>query len=458
MAAPPPPASGAAASRLELILFFFSGLGSSLCYIATLSSLVYYKARYGPQSYIYINLAVYLPLLPVAVAQARYDQDVDRLVGSANAFLFRGVVGYVLSIAALASIPLGGDAAGGGDGGQGGGLVWVCVPALVIGTSGAILQGILFQMVSFVSANCAASTQSLKAAVAAGIQASALVSLVVSVGLGFGSSADDTVHDLRRFNYVICLLETFVMGLFVFLMGYSRRVHHAMARRDSSIAVNERGDAGIRVDGSEPPDDTPLLQDADDEDAEARFASGEEEQEDSSRPEVPQTLELSYRELWKYSSRCCISLLLTLIPSFLVASWFTKVQTDLVMLPQIMFYVRILSDFASRLLTVYKAPASQNELLGLAGCRLVLVVIFFVNATCPTIFPHRDALSIALVCAIAFGSGYLVTGAYQLAPSALPGRYRERNATKQSAFLNVGFSLSALLGLIVSLSLDGLGF
>ena len=133
---PPAPTTSASASRLEIVLFFFSGLGSSLCYIATLSSLVFYKSTYGAQSYIYINLAVYLPLLPVAIAQARYDQDVDRLVGSANAFLCRGIVGYVLSIGALASIPL-----------SNGGLIFVCLPAVVIGAAGAILQGILFLLI-----------------------------------------------------------------------------------------------------------------------------------------------------------------------------------------------------------------------------------------------------------------------------------------------------------------------
>ena len=441
----PTPSAAASASRLELVLFFFSGLGSSLCYIATLSSLVYYKARYGPQSYIYINLAVYLPLLPVAFAQARYDQDVDRLVGSANAFLCRGIVGYVLSIGALASIPWDAD----------GGLVWVCIPAVVIGAAGAILQGILYQMASFVSSNCVSSTQSLKAAVAAGIQASALISLMVSVGTGFGHSADDTVHDLRHFNKVICLMETFIFGLFLFLMGYSRRVHHAMVQRDSFIslarAVDERADS-ISVDESEP--ETPLLRDSENDE---EWLLDAEEQEDPNRPIVPRSVELTYHQLWKYSSQCCISLLLTLIPSFLVASWFTKVQTDFVMLPQILFYVRIISDFSSRLLTVYKSPASQKELILLACGRLLLVTVFFINAT-SSIFPHRDALSIILVGAIAFGSGYLVTGAYQLAPSALPDQYRERNATKQSALLNVGFALSALLGLFVSLSLDGLGF
>jgi hypothetical protein len=242
-------------------------------------------------------------------------------------------------------------------------------------------------------------------------------------------------------------------------MIHSRRISHAMVQRDSSISlVNDFNQSGnsISVDDSEPPDETPLLQGAGNDDDECSGNSSTYEEEDPNRPIVPQTVELTYRQIWKYSSRCFTSLLLTLAPSFLVASWFTKVQTEVMMLPQILFYVRIISDFSSRLLTVYKSPASQTELLTLACCRLVLVVVFFVNATYP-IFLHRDALSIALVCIIAFGSGYLVTGAYQLAPSALPGRYRERNTVKQAAALNLGFAVSALLGLFVSLSLDGLG-
>ena len=299
--------------------------------ITTTSSRGRVRARVG------IQAGDHPPKLPVAIAQARYDQDVDRLVGSANAFLCRGIVGYVLS-GALASIPLRSD----------GGLIFVCFPAVVIGAAGAILQGILYQMASFVSANCAASTQSLKASVAAGIQASALVALLVSVGTGFGSSADDTVDDLRRFNAVICLLETCMLGLFVFLMIRSRRISHAMVQRDSSISLandfHQSGDS-LSVNGPEPPDETPLLQGAEIEDDECSGNSDPYEEEDPDRPPVPQTAELTYHQIWKYSSRCFTSLLLTLAPSFLVASWFTKVNTEVMMLPQILFYVRIISDF-----------------------------------------------------------------------------------------------------------------
>mmetsp|Transcript_16908 Transcript_16908/g.33746 ORF Transcript_16908/g.33746 Transcript_16908/m.33746 type:complete len:498 (-) Transcript_16908:4-1497(-) len=429
-----------AASKLEVLLFFFCGLGSSLCYIATLSSLVYFKAQYGNESYIYLNLAIYLPLLPVSIAQARYDQDVDRIVGSFNAYLCRGVVGFALSVVALMLIP------------QRYGLGWVCTLSALIGTSGAILQGILYQMSSFVS-TCSTSSGHLKAAVAAGIQASALLCLAVSILTGFGSSASDTQHDLRRFNYVICIVETLISGLFFVLMGHSRRVHTAMLRRDSSLSlvdqfglVTDGGDGGI-TEG----DGAPLLL------TEDLNVEGFYENERSNQAAVPsQSVELTYPQLWRCSSRCCVSLLLTLVPSFLVASWFTKVKTDFVVLPQVLFYCRIISDFASRLLTLYKAPSSQRELLMLSGCRLILVVLFFVNAMFK-IFPHRDALSVCLVCTIAFGSGYLVTGAYQLAPTALPIQLRERNVTKQAAFLNLAFSVSALLGLFLSLSLAGLG-
>lgn len=428
-------ASAATTPPLEILLFFFCGLGSSLCYIATLSSLVYFKAQYGPQSYIYLNLATYTPLLPVSIAQARYDADVDRMVGSANAFSFRGAIGFALSMLSLVLIP------------HRHGLAWVCTLSTCIGAAGAVLQGLLYQMAAFVAPiGSTGGPGQLKAAVAAGIQASALLCLLVSVLTGFGSSEDDTQDDLRRFNYVICFIESLILGLFLVLMGHSRRVRTAMLRRDSSLSLVDRFGLIADTDCLDEGDAAPLLS-----------AAENEEFDENQHPDfTPQSVELTYPQIWRYSSRCCISLLLTLVPSFLVASWFTKVKTDLVILPQILFYCRIISDFASRLLTLYKSPSCQNELLMLSGCRMILVVLFFINALFK-IFPHRDALSVGLVCIIAFGSGYLVTGAYQLAPSTLPIQYRERNVTKQAAFLNLAFSVSALLGLFLSLSLAGLG-
>merc|ERR1719464_398792 len=70
----------------------------------------------------------------------------------------------------------------------------------------------------------------------------------------------------------------------------------------------------------------------------------------SSCPKMP-ILELVY-----YSRYCCLGLALTLIPSFLVGSWFTHVQTDWLCLEQILFYTRIGSDLIGRFVTMYYPP------------------------------------------------------------------------------------------------------
>lgn len=57
------------APTTEVVLFFLSGVGSSLAWTAILSNLVYYTAVLGKASYIFLNLAVFIPLLPIFIAQ-----------------------------------------------------------------------------------------------------------------------------------------------------------------------------------------------------------------------------------------------------------------------------------------------------------------------------------------------------------------------------------------------------
>jgi hypothetical protein len=68
-----------------------------------------------------------------------------------------------------------------------------------------------------------------------------------------------------------------------------------------------------------------------------------------------------------------------------------------------------------------------------------------------------DVLSIVLVAIISCLSGYLVTGAYQLAPLGLDPETREANAAKQASLLTVAFAVSAIGGLLSSFALMALG-
>ena len=382
------------------ILFFACGLGSSICYIATLSSLVYFMMQYGPNSYVYLNLAVYLPLLPISIAQARYDQHFDRIFSSNSTFLFRGSVGFIGSVIGTILIPT------------------ISTPRMLIGcavlqgTAGAILLGTFNQMASFVS-----SSGRLKAAVSSGVQASALVVLAVSLLTGFGSSGID--QEMGAFFWTIAALECMFFGIFLLLMYCRPPVSASMLRRDTSIL-----DIVPLLN-----DDTPILQPND----------------------------LDYHELWETTKTCCVTLVVTLVPSFLVGSWFTHVRTNWMQLPQVLFYTRIGSDFCGRIATILVPPCSVQCTAITSGLRLFPVVFFFINASSSSFSQANDLLSIVLVALIAFLSGYLVTGNFQLAPELITIEDRQANVAKQASLLNVAFSVAAVGGILSSLALIGLG-
>ncbi len=399
---------------LEQALFFGTGLGSSLCYIATLSSLVHFKLLYGADSFVYLNTAVYLPLLPIALAQARWDQDMDVRYTSQVAFFVRGVIGFALGLLGTIQMIR-------GDGNPESGLSGLMINALLQGTGGAILYGTLNQLASFVGAD---DGPQMKAAVSSGVQASAFVVLALSFITGFGSH-DATKFPVFLWNIVFVKLLCFVA--FVWLLLGRPTVAEAMMRRDSSLQCDDHIDRKR----------TPLAVDS----TQSYYCSP--------------TVELSFVELVRNSRSCCFVLVVTLIPSFLVGSWFTRIQSEWMELASWLFYIRIASDFLGRLATITFPPRSTSVLTGACLLRLVPVVLFFFNAHRP--LPLADGLSIVLVAIIAFLSGYLVTGCFQLAPLGLNLEFREANLAKQASLLTVAFSASATVGLLSSFILMALG-
>jgi len=178
------------------------------------------------------------------------------------------------------------------------------------------------------------------------------------------------------------------------------------------------------------------------------------------------SLEMSMLELVYYSRYCFLGLALTLIPSFLIESWFTHVQTNWMLLAQILFYTSIGSALIGRFVTIVVPPNSIHCVVWMAGLRNIAVVVFFLNSSqqIPTYIiqtdRQRDAVSIGLVVFISFCSGYNVTSCYQLAPQQLiPNdvEIRNANATKQNSILTVAFSVSAICGLLLSFLFIAIG-
>ena len=92
----------AQAHPYAVILFFFSAVGCTMGWTAVLSNLVYYSAVLGMNSYLFLNLAVFTPLFPITLAQARWDSYYDQRYQSLRSFSFRGIVGFFVTIATVA--------------------------------------------------------------------------------------------------------------------------------------------------------------------------------------------------------------------------------------------------------------------------------------------------------------------------------------------------------------------
>ena len=416
----PPFGYQAPTTLVDQALFFGCGLGTSICYIATLSSLVYFKLLYGVNSFVYLNLAVYLPLLPVSLAQARWDQYYDVQYQSRRTFLVRGIVGFALGLTGTLQMIH-------GQGALHKGLMTLVINALLQGTGGAILYGTMNQLASFVGSDDA---RNLKTAVSAGVQASALVVLAASIFTGFG------VDEAPRFASFLWSIVTMEFGCFLSFLWL------LLARPTVAVAMRRR-DGSLRSDDDDLEDDVllnaPLI-------ASSREVS-------SSSP-----IDLSAQELLRRSSSYCWVLMVTLIPSFLVGSWFTRVQTNWMALASWLFYIRIASDFLGRLATIVIPPRNLAYLSWTCLVRLIPVTLFFLNAHRST--PHgfaADFISMILVVIIAFLSGYLVTGCFQLAPMGLEREIRQANVAKQASLLTVAFAISANCGLVSSFALMALG-
>ncbi|KAL3914549.1 MAG: hypothetical protein SGARI_000064, partial [Bacillariaceae sp.] len=271
---------------------------------------------------------------------------------------------------------------------------------------------------SAVAMDTTASSMPLKfkATVSAGVQASALVALVLSWTSGFRTMNSGR---FTSFLWSIMLVTILCFGCLLWLLLANRRVQASMIHRDSSIqripssqilrmqsSSSDNQSNAVHLGDSGPISrlEQPLLRTYQQSPPAPFDFSGDALDESLLPP-----LELSVASLWTYTKSGCYILAMTLVPSFLVGSWFTHIKTTTWMeLPQILFYVRIGMDFLGRLATL----GGPKEM-----------------------------------------TGYLVTSCYQVAPLQLPEEYRATNATKQASLLTVAFAVSAFAGLLSSIFL-----
>ena len=191
--------------RLDVVLFFLCAIGVSVGWTSILSALVYFSDVYGPSSFLWLNLAVYVPTLPVALLQACWDHRMDKHYGSSVTFLFRG--GIALSGMALctALVPL-----TSGPGREPSLSLLLALTAL-IGLMSSVVYGSFYQLASIASTN-----GTLQAAFAMGYQGSGLVVLLASLALHFTNTP--TAAALWEYFGVAAGLEVLALGSFLMLI------------------------------------------------------------------------------------------------------------------------------------------------------------------------------------------------------------------------------------------------
>ena len=397
----------------ESALMFFAAAGCTICYISILSNLVYYTLTMGVDSYLFLNLTIYGPMLPITIAQTIWDGKFDREIGSLGAYSSRGSVGFSVSLICLLIMPFIGQ------------LLPLLVVSLFLGLASAVLHGMLKQMASFIYPGCGR----LAAAVAAGMQASALPVLLVSLATNFGR--DSSSDGIGKFYFSIAGLLIFCWGCFRTLLTNSVGVSRGMQRQDSILLV-----------GSEEMIE-PLV---------CISTSAADSHELASAPILEQAKqeELSTRVLWEKTRPACVVIMITVASSMSVASLLNRVKSqnaENVSFAQVLFYTRLFGDLLGRPATLYRTPTSISNLVVTACVRLSFVPVFFLyTSTTTEIIPKWDVAAIGGIFLFAFSSGYLATLAYQLAPLLLTYQERELNLTKQTGLINVCFSASILLG------------
>jgi Nucleoside transporter len=464
----------------ETFLFFVGAVGSTIGWTAVLSNLVFYTETLGVNSYLYLNLCTYAPLLPISIAQTLWDADFDRHFTSLRSFAVRGNVGFAVT---LVSVILLAPASANHS------LTQVSLLSLCLGTVSGILQGALKQMASFVYPGCGR----LAAAVTAGLQASAVGILAVSLVTPIQSS-DDNASWLYEFYVAIAVLVAICWLGFQRLMTRSQDVYRSMLRRDSSIQLSALGqddDDDYNCHNPEAGEQDlvndiiggPMSSGSTDQD------DDDDDDDDGERMEQPLLSSLggptqhdmpTMTELFWTSWPLCLATFLTVASSMAVAAWFNRVPSAhpsmTKILPQILFYTRLFADLLSRPCTLWLPHPDEQDpkqalwyIMVFVFIRLLFAPYFFLYCTTTALFPRSDMVMILGVFGFAFSSGFINTWVYQLAPrycvTVVDGQETQQQqqhpnddiVLKQTNLLNVCFSLSILFGLMGSLGLSGFG-
>lgn len=424
------------------IAFLLISFGYMLPWTSLGSLISYYKETFNANFYVKLYCAYYLPGLPVALLQLKYDGDLDLKYGSKNTYLWRGLFAYVSMIIILIL------------------MVWFNHPTVLLmlftllGVCGWLCHGTASMLASMYPSSAIAWLQT-------GFRCPEIYTIVAVAALQIGKTA--TSYHLVLFYCITAVVVSIGMVAWIFVVTSvsSKRYFELKDTRMQTLDDAERKPlinakyAGHSVNEDE---DTTLPGQANGKKeksvqmlesmiiAKSWLKSQETNSTKSMRSSV-------YNDVLPL----CFALVITMWCSIFQASFFAYVDSPVGRdIEQILYFVRLFSDLLGRPLTRLYRPSfiqTNQRLLMASMLRIVLMVLFFVYLFVPS-FPRSDIYVSILVGIFSVLSGYFTVLIYEFAARGKDGAAQ----TYATQLLNICFQIAAFTAVSLSVIITSTGW
>ncbi len=423
------------------IAFLLISFGYMLPWTSLGSLISYYKETFNANFYVKLYCAYYLPGLPVALLQLKYDGDLDLKYGSKNTYLWRGLFAYVSMIIILIL------------------MVWFNHPLVLLllftllGVCGWLCHGTASMLASMYPSSAIAWLQT-------GFRCPEIYTIVAVAALQIGKTA--TAYHLVLFYCITSVVVSIGMVAWIFVVTSvsSKRYFELKDTRmqilddaERKPLISSKHSMHSVNDDNSPLRSTGNAKKVDNEHmlesmiiAKSWLKSQESNSTKSMRSNV-------YNEVLPL----CFALVITMWCSIFQASFFAYVDSPTGRdIEQILYFVRLFSDLLGRPLTRLYRPSfiqTNQRLLIASMLRIILMILFFVYLFVPS-FPRSDAYVSILVGVFSVLSGYFTVLIYEYAARGKDGAAQ----TYATQLLNICFQIAAFTAVSLSVIITSTGW
>lgn len=394
--------------KMYNLMFLLVACGYMSSWTAIGSLIPYFRSHYGADFYVKIYCAYYLPGLFVSLLQQRYDDVVDRWLGSWKAYMIRMCASFMLVIVLLVSLPFLPD-----------------IPDLrifvmgIIGSFSWLMHGTACMLVSMFPP---ASTAWLQT----GFRCPEIFTVVIVIMLDL--EENPSKESLITFHFATAGLLVLGALSFVAIMNGPPAQHYLRAKDH----VEKTSDMEI----------IPLVQ----------------KKLESFDGTIKHLEPVEGKEIIADAIvECRLALFVTIFASVFTAAFFAYVNsTDGNDIEQILYFTRLFCDLFGRPITRLPRPKFMGTPSGLmwsAIARGALAVVFFLYISVPG-FPQNDTFVTFLIGIFSVGSGYISVLAYETAALQVKSKSAQ---TYAATLMNTSFQYAAFTSVVCGVIVADMG-